>query len=286
MSDPDSQRALQPGDRLPAPMPNRSPRVGDDERRKVVRMQAAMLLVLVALLVSCYELFEHRASKYISTAAPVAVTGVSSDVPLPNVALTQENGATTTLSALRGKVVVLAPFATLCGSSCAATTSALDQLEAKLVTAGESNKVAVVELSVDPGEDTPTRLASFAQVTGSSARLLTGSAAQVAKLWKALGESYTEGPPTAALPRDWLTDDAAPSSVTYSNAIYFIGPDGALRVSDFRQAQSTLDTGTRELLSLEGVAQPAAASDNGWTVTQALGNIESVLDHRFALRQP
>ncbi|MGH9070664.1 MAG: SCO family protein [Acidimicrobiales bacterium] len=248
-------------------------------------MQGAMLLVLVALLIACYELFEGRASKYIATAAPVVVTGVTVDTPLPNVTLTQENGAPTTLSALRGKVVVLAPFSTLCGTACAATTSAFTQLKAKLAGAGESDKVALVELSVDPAEDTPARLASFAQVSGSSAQLLTGSAAQVAQLWKALGQFYQVGPPTASLPRDWLTDDAAPAGVTYSNAVYFIGNGGNLRVADFEGARISLDPGTQELLSLEGVT-PTAAPSTGWTVTQAIGDVESVLDHRFALRKP
>lgn len=265
-------------------MPPRPPRDRDAERRSAVRLQGALAFVLVLLIVACYQLFEHRASKHISTAAPVVVTGVPLDRPLPDVVLTDENGRRTTLSALHGRVVVLAPFATLCSASCAATTSAFTQLGAELATAGESNQVALVELSVDPREDTPARLVSFAHVTGSNANLLTGSATQVAQLWRSLGQYYQVGPPTPALPRDWLTDDAAPSGLSYADAVYFIGPNGNLRIAEFSPADTALDSGTHQLLSLEGVAQPAVPSA-GWTVTQAIGDIESVLNHRFSLNQ-
>ncbi len=241
-----------------------------------------MALFLVIVLVACYELFEHRTSRHIGASPAVVVTGLSESRPLPDVTLTNEAGRPTSLAALRGKVVVLAPFATLCGLSCAATTSAFSAIETELHSTGVSDKVALVELSVDPGHDSPARLASFARQAGPGVELLTGTPAQVGALWHALGQYYQSGPPSAALPRDWLTNTAASYGVSYANAVYFIGPDGKLRISDFAPATASLDTAMRQLLSMEGASQTVPPS-RGWTVSQAIGNIEVVLNRRIPL---
>ncbi len=245
-------------------------------------MQAAMLFVLILLLIASYELFEHRTSKNIRSSPAVVVTGVSEDRALPNVSLTEANGHTISLSALHGKVIVLAPFATLCSAACAATTSAFASLEAYLHQAGVANQVELVELSVDPAHDSVARLSSFAKLTGASWTLATGSPSQVSRLWRALGQFYQSGKATGAVPRDALTGAPAAHGVTYANAVYFVGTSGALRISDFAAPQAGLDAAAKHLVSAEGVAIPAPTT-SGWTVRQALGNIEVLLNRRLPL---
>lgn len=240
------------------------------------------MFLLIAVLMACYELFQHRASRNIGASPPVVVTGVSQDRPVPNIALTTEAGKPTSLAALHGKVVVLAPFSTQCTASCAFTTSAFAQLEAELRSAGVSQKVALVELTVDPGHDSPARLASFAELTGASWQLLTGTPAQVGRLWRYLGLYNQLGPASSGPPRDWLTSQAPTYGVSYANAVYFVGPHGNLRVSEFAAPVASLDPGVRHLVSLEGLPQPGAPKA-GWSVSQALGDIEVVLDRRIPI---
>lgn len=48
---------------------------------------------------------------------------------------------------------------------------------------GLAGKVAIVEVTVDPGRDTPSRMAAFGRLTGSTWPLLTGSDANLAVFW-------------------------------------------------------------------------------------------------------
>jgi cytochrome oxidase Cu insertion factor (SCO1/SenC/PrrC family) len=242
-----------------------------------------MLFVLILVLIASYELFEHRTSKDIGTSPAVVVTGISENRPLPDVSLTEANGHTISLSALHGKVVVLAPFATLCSATCAATTSAYASLEAEVHQAGVSSRVELVELSVDPTHDSAARLSAFAKLAGVTWTLATASPAQIGQLWSSLGQSYQVGKPTSALPRDAITGAPAAYGVTYANALYFLGTNGTLRISDIAAPQAGLDAATSQLLSAEGVAS-SAPSTNGWTVRQAFGNIEVLLNRRLPLR--
>lgn len=241
-----------------------------------------MIFILVLVLIACYELFEHRASKHIGDSPPVVVTGVSENRPLPDVTLTDASGKTTSMAALHGKLVVLAPFATLCTASCAATTSAFAQLEAELRTAGYAHKVTLVELSVDPANDSPARLASFAKLTGASWMLMSGSPAQVSQLWSALGQYYQVGKATTEVPRDAIAGGPASYGVTYANAVYFLGTDGNLKIADYAAPAAALDSGAKQLVGLEGVL-PSSAGTAGWTVSQAFGNIEEIFNRRIPL---
>lgn len=252
------------------------------ERRSAVRMQAAMMFVLILVLLAAYELFQHRASKHIGASPAVVVTGVAQDRPMPNVALTTASGRATSLAALRGKVVVLAPFATQCSAGCASTISAFSQLRAELRRAGVSQRVALVQVTVDPAHDTPARLASFSALTGASWQLLTGTPAQVGKLWRYLGLYNQLGPASSGPPLDWLTHRAPTHGVSYADAVYFVGPHGNLRVSEFSAPRASLDPGAQRLVSLEGLHQPGPPKA-GWTVSQAVGNIEVVLDRRIPI---
>lgn len=240
-----------------------------------------MLVVLVGVLIASYELFKHRASRNIGSSPAVVVTGVTEDRPLPDVILTGAGGESVELGSLHAKVVVLAPFATLCSASCAATTSAFAGLESDLRKSGINTQVALVELSVDPVHDSPSRLASFARLTGTGWTLLSGSPAQVAKLWGALGQYYRVGRANTGVPRDWLSGAPATHGVTYSHAVYFIG-DGKLRIADFAGPRAALDAGARRLVAAEGLSRPGPAL-TGWTVDQAFGNIEVLFNRRLPL---
>ncbi|HUE25652.1 MAG TPA: SCO family protein [Solirubrobacteraceae bacterium] len=56
-------------------------------------------------------------------------------------------------------------------------------MEHSLATDGLAHKVAIIEVTVDPGRDTPERMAAYAKLTGVSWPLLTAAPATIAALW-------------------------------------------------------------------------------------------------------
>ncbi|MGH9075549.1 MAG: SCO family protein [Acidimicrobiales bacterium] len=265
---------------IDATRPPGAPEEREAERRKVFWIQVGLIVVLVAVLIACYELFEHRNGRRLVGSPPVQVTGVAESRVVPDVALTGESGRPTSLAALRGKVVVLAPFLTLCPATCAATTTALGQLQRDISAAGLSGRVAFLEATVDPARDTPARLRAFSHLTGASSSLVTGAPAELATMWRFFGLSYQPARGGGVPATDWQTGKAVPSGVAYANALYFIGPGGRLRIAMFDPPSTAPGVRAAHLLALEGLA-PARPPKDGWTTRQAIGNIEYLLNKRI-----
>ena len=106
--------------------------------------------------------------------------------PVPDFTLRDQDGKTVSAASLRGRPVVFAFIYSTCRDTCPAQVqtirNALDELPA-----AERNRVQVVGVSVDPGNDTPRRAQSFLlkqQMTGRM-RFLLGTRAQLAPIWKA-----------------------------------------------------------------------------------------------------
>ena len=83
------------------------------------------------------------------------VTGDLVDRRPPALPLEAAGGATISLDAFHGKVVVLAPVPTLCHEVCPLTTGAFHADAARGRPGGFGGRVAFVEVSVDPWRDTP-----------------------------------------------------------------------------------------------------------------------------------
>ena len=153
-------------------------------------------------------------------AIPVAVA----DLPFVN-----QDSKTVTLASLHGKTVVLADFLTLCQEICPLTSANFRQIDQAVEAAGQSSEVDLVEITVDPARDTPARLAAYQEMFGAQPnwQFLTGSASQVATLWKTLGVSYEKvaedpGPP----PIDWWTGKPLTYDVNHQDVVFVLGKDG------------------------------------------------------------
>jgi protein SCO1 len=96
--------------------------------------------------------------------------------------LADSGGQTVSLSALRGRVVVVAFVSSACGRTCVLIAQqirgALDELTAP---------VLALLVSVDPAADTPARRLAFLVSVSLSgrARFLSGPTAQLAPIWRA-----------------------------------------------------------------------------------------------------
>ena len=133
--------------------------------------------------------------------------------PTPqNVALVDQQDRAVSLAGLSGKVVVLAPFLSLCQDECPVVTGAFIALQRDLRSAGLSNRVVFVEATVDPGRDSVARLAAYQRMFGADWDLWTGTAADVAAFWKPFGVEYQITPEAQPPKTDWFTGTASPTT--------------------------------------------------------------------------
>lgn len=106
-------------------------------------------------------------------------------IPAPDFSLTQANGETFTLSAQKGKVVLLFFGYTYCPDVCPTTLADLGQVIQRI--GKQAERVRVVFISVDPNRDTPERAQSYAAAFNPSFTGLSGSEAELQPIWAAYG---------------------------------------------------------------------------------------------------
>jgi protein SCO1/2 len=182
------------------------------------------------------------------------------------------------LASLRGKVVVLAPFLSLCQDECPLVTGAFLALQRDVRAAGLGGRVAFVEATVDPDRDTVARLAAYQKEFGAHWDLWTGSPASVAAFWRAFGVTYQKVPEDQPPKPDWWTGRPLTYDVVHTDGYILIDPSGRERFVDATAPSvSSLSPKLRSLLDkggLEGLAHPEQPN---WTVADALASISWVL---------
>jgi cytochrome oxidase Cu insertion factor (SCO1/SenC/PrrC family) len=208
--------------------------------------------------------------------APSANEGLVMNRPTPNqVQLTNQEGHTVTLAGLKGKVVVLAPFLSLCQDECPLVTAAFIGLQRDVRAAGLGSKVVFVEATVDPGRDTVARLAAYQKDFGADWDLWTGTPANLAALWKAFGVSYQvvkeDNPPHD----DWLTGKPLTYDVEHTDGYLLIDAKGKERFIDTNapNLHGKLNQKLTSLLNPGGVQGLHNPNALDWTVNQALAAI-------------
>ncbi|HYY54146.1 MAG TPA: SCO family protein [Candidatus Dormibacteraeota bacterium] len=134
--------------------------------------------------------------------------------PAPDFTLTDgPTGEVVSLSALRGKVVVLTFLYTTCPDVCPLTAEKLRDARARV---GAPADLALVAVSVDPRNDTPQATREFirAHRLEGAMRFLVGDQQTLARVWQLYG--------VAAIPDSALT-------VQHNDAIYLIDKQGRSR---------------------------------------------------------
>jgi protein SCO1/2 len=213
-----------------------------------------------------------------SRRAPTKVAGVLVKRSVPPHALSDATGRRTTLAAFRGKIVVLAPFLTLCREVCPLTTGAFEVMRRAVDRAGLGGRVAFVEVSVDPWRDSPRRLRAFARLTGIRFALLTGTKAELARFWRTFGVAFWRTREGRPADRDWLTGRRLTFDVSHTDALFLIDARGWERIADIGTPQIGRRL-PRVLRGLLNSASPARLQPSrpGWTVQQGLDDIGYLL---------
>ena len=107
----------------------------------------------------------------------------------PELALVNQSGQPLTLTALRGKVVLLTFTYSTCAEVCPLITAAMVTLQQRL-TAAERQQVFFLSVTAQPDVDTPAVLRAYAHRLGvdlASWAFVTGSPQAVQAVWQAFG---------------------------------------------------------------------------------------------------
>ena len=166
-------------------------------RRRVTWPVLGVAVALVAVLSACSAAPADPAVARPGSASHLRVRRSTDPSPrrsLP-LQLVDESGRQVTLASLRGQVVVLADFLTLCQEICPFTSANLRIVADAVARAGLAAKVRILEVTVDP-EGQPARLRAYQQLFGAQPNwsFLTGSEASVTALWKWLSVGYGPEP--------------------------------------------------------------------------------------------
>ena len=203
---------------------------------------------------------------------PPASQGVVLTRPTPQtIPLIDQNGRPQTLADLRGKVVVLAPFLSLCQDECPLVTAAFISLQRDVKAAGLGDKVVFLEVTVDPGRDTSTRLLAYQHRFGADWDLWTGTPANLAAFWRAFGVSFQIVPEAQPPHDDWLTGQPLTYDVDHTDGYILLNARGQERFVDASAPDiPNRSPKLRALLSVGGLHDLAHPQSTDWTVSDAL----------------
>jgi protein SCO1 len=231
----------------------------------------ALLCTLGVLLAACGSS---------APAPPPPGQGLILNRPTPqDLQLTNQMGVPVTLASLRGSVVVLAPFLSLCQDECPLITGAYISLQRDLRAAGQGQRVVFVEATVDPGRDTVQRLAAYKQEFGADWQLWTGTPAAIAAFWKPFGVSYQTVPEEQPPKLDWWTGKPLTYDVVHTDGYFLIDPHGRERFvnASAPDMKGQLDPKLQSLLDAGGLDGLQHPEQPNWTVDDALASISWLL---------
>ena len=226
-----------------------------------------MLVVLGTLLAACGGSGDPP--------APAASQGIVENRAIPNIPLVSSSGAPTSLGDYRGKDIVMAPFLTLCQDECPLVTGAFIALQRDVRAAGLGSRVVFMEITVDPGRDTPARLAAYSKEFGADWVLATGTPVNLDALWKFLGVSVQIVPEEQPAKIDWYTGTPLTYDINHTDGYFLIDGAGHERFSDSNppDLNGHLDKRLTNLLNGGGLQNLDHQGNPNWTLSDALSSI-------------
>jgi protein SCO1/2 len=198
---------------------------------------------------------------------------------IPDVPLISSSGAPTSLNQYRGKYIVMANFLSLCQDECPLVTDAFIAMQRDVRAAGLGTKVVFMEITVDPGRDTPARLAAYSKEFGAAWVMATGTPVNLAALWKFFGVSVQIVPEEQPAKIDWYTGKPLTYDVDHTDGYFLIDPSGHERFSDSNppNLHGHLSKKLTALLNAGGLKNLNSQASPNWTLDEALASLSWLL---------
>lgn len=165
--------------------------------------------------------------------------------------------------------VFLVLFLTSCEEECPITTGALIAIEHFIRSDGLAHKVAIVEVTVDPGRDTPERMAAYARLTGICWPLLAAAPPRL-RCSGTFGIYYQDVPEASPPGIDWQTRTPYTYDVNHSDGFILLKSRLHERfVAAGMVHGAPLSPALRHLLDAQGRSDLAHPGGGSWTILQA-----------------
>jgi cytochrome oxidase Cu insertion factor (SCO1/SenC/PrrC family) len=198
-------------------------------------------------------------------------------VPMLKFDLIDQSGHAVNLSTIAGKDIVIAAFHTTCHETCPLYSAVFVQLAKRM-----TPSTLLLEVTTDPGTDTPAVLTDYAKRIGANWTFATGTPDQLAAFWKPFGVELASGDThtstLALIDRHGYVrlihrgvpqvgNEIPPSLVTDLSA------PGLQKLASGGDGWGTPDV-LRELLAIAGPQQPAAPAAGGRAPSFTLATTE------------
>jgi cytochrome oxidase Cu insertion factor (SCO1/SenC/PrrC family) len=215
------------------------------------------------------------------SSGPFAQLNVELPQRLADIPLENQDGQRTDLRKFRGREVVLADFMSSCQEECPITTGALLEVQQALARARDLRNVSIVELSVDPRRDTPSRLLAYSKRFGVPFTLLTGTSAHLAEIWKWFGVYYTRVKEDTPPDINWQTGTPYTYDIVHTDDVFILDRSGRERalVQSNADVNGKIPKALATLLDADGVQDLEHPGLGSWTPMELLRAIGSVLGH-------
>lgn len=193
---------------------------------------------------------------------------------MPDITVTDQTGRARALSEVRGgRITVMTSFFTHCHETCPLSTAILADLQRKLDSRGWGQRVTILQLTLDPGRDSPAALAAYAAMARAGWPLLTAAPDALRSVWEALHVSYADVPYAVPAPLDWETGKPEAYDVRHDTVAAVFDAAGYPRF--ILQGQPRLGHAVSPPLAALLTGDTVAAAQRGdWTLTDLLDRID------------
>jgi cytochrome oxidase Cu insertion factor (SCO1/SenC/PrrC family)/thiol-disulfide isomerase/thioredoxin len=182
--------------------------------RWILALPPLLLLIAVAVILSLASSANQNSAASALASNPYVDPGTPlSGRPAPNFTLRDQYGRLTSLSQFRGKVVLLAFIDSQCTTICPLTST--EMLDAKRLLGGAGSRVQLLGVNANPKADRVGDVLAYTEAHGMSGqwRFLTGSDAQLRRVWAAYG----------------IEDEIVAGMIDHTPGLYLIDRRGRLR---------------------------------------------------------
>ncbi|MGC4110106.1 MAG: SCO family protein [Nocardioides sp.] len=221
-------------------------------------------------------------------------TTVDRSVPaaIASLPLRDADGHPVTLDDFQGKTLVVSDSMTLCTEDCPLDTANVVAAATAADKAGLTDKTEFLTITVDPARDDRRHLTAYRKLYDpqhqlANWQLLTGSQADITRLWKYFGVYWERVDEDSPPDHDWLTGKPLTYDIAHADEVLMFDPQGHERyvISGHAHVPNTggLPTKMRDYLSPDGVRHLLKPGDATWTPSDVLAGISWLTGHQVAL---